>query len=239
MNKKQYSLIAAMCLVPSITLADFYVGLGAQYQVTPIDNIDVFDVYTSLRYNDSNVLEHYEVDFHDIYQDNSVGENLTIGCQIDQSMAVELSYFNSENHKKLDGSVYIEYNGGDPYSAQSDIETEAFKLNLVGTHKVESMNKLSLLGSVGILYQNTSITRAYVIPYACAGSCDGTEAEAERFTVRQTKNFHDTDLQLGAGLLYEVNDQFDVRGMIHVVPDGFSFGNKTPYSVNAEVLYKF
>mgnify|MGYP001451911278 CR=1 FL=1 len=237
MNIKHYSLVAAICLVPSISLADFYIGLGAQYQVTPVDTIDGFDEYTSLRYNDSNMLERYEVDFGDIYQDSRVGANLTIGYQIDESMAVEFSYFNSENDKKLGNSVYAKYNGGDPFSAKSDIETEAFKLNLVGAHKVESVDKLSLLGSAGILYQNTGITRAYVIPYACAGSCDETAEES--FTVRQKKNFHDTDLQLGAGLLYEVNDQFDVRGMVHLVPDGFSFGNKTPYSVSAEVLYKF
>lgn len=214
----------------SLSLADIYVGSGLVYQVINIDQVDSLSTVPNARFEPP--LSLVDEELPDLYSDEFTGINFVLGYSIGSSLSFEISYFNSlsEKHEESTEIGIID-------TAYAEIDVESLSFDILGHYHFSGSNSVSMLGSLGLIYQETKVTREYQVIILCLidtdSECNGRRKE------RANENAYDTRLQLGAGIQYDVSDRLGLRTIVKVVPDGFSIGEDFPYAISAGLLYSF
>jgi len=219
-----------LCVCSPVSVAEFYVGTGIGYQVIDVDQIDSLSIVPNARFEPP--LSLVDEELPDLYSDEFLGIKIISGYKLRSSLSVEAGYFNSWR-ESYDESTDIRIVD----SAKAEIDVESFSIDILGHYQLTSLGSLSLLASVGLIYQETKITREYQVFVLCLIEdnlgCNGRRKELDK------ENAYDLRLQLGMGIQYDVSDNLGLRTMMKVVPDGFSVGEDFPYTISAGLLYSF
>jgi hypothetical protein len=217
-----------MLSMSSVSFAEFYVGIEANYRNAEIDQVEALSTVKNALFVPPLSLE--DVILPDLYSDDSIGMKLLSGYIFNEVFSVELGYLDS-----FDENTIQVIDQGSVQKASAEVDSSSISVDVLSHFKVNSFDSLSIIGSAGIVYQELSITRNYQLTVTCTietnPSCTGKRTNR--------KNYYDTRLQLGVGLNYDIDLNAVLRTMLKVVPDGFSVGSDYPINISAGILYKF
>jgi len=215
------------------TQGAIYIGTGIGYNSFTINQVSGINTAERALFDPSS-FSLLDVEIPDIYADEYRGLSFLAGYRFNASWAVEFGYFRSAAEKSgWQGEI------GDLIAANTKIRVEYFSVDAVGRYPLASLNKVSLLGAVGVLYQEVNIVRQYNVLVTTVAHSGEVFDSAGLGSRTNEKYIFDTRLQLGVGMQYDVTDALGVRAMLSAIPAGFSVSEGTPYSLNAALLYRF
>lgn len=218
--------------LPSIANADFYVGLEAADRVIKINQNDTPRKiqFSTVQLGDNTSNSDVSINYlDDIYKADNIGGNLFIGYKFKDNYAVEMGYFTSNGR-------YKDINYGTNAIGKMDIDS--LSIDIKKSIKLDPSDALSFIGSLGVIYQKSTLTTKSLGSQSCVDPNGG--ACPWYFVASETqRKFYDTRLELGLGASYDIDKQFTLRSTVSFIPNDLSLSSSTPYYISIGALYNF
>lgn len=214
--------------VPNMAKAGYYIGAESFYQHNKIQRVESLEMEKDDSF-------HSSIEDQDIYSDQTYGGKLSIGYSL-ESLPISFEISGYEGSSRTKQYSYYE-SDPDTYNARSKVKQTSISIDMLTHYKISKLPSLSLLGSIGAIYQDTEIKKSYNNRLMCLMELG---RECYNFSSETYKeSYHDTRMQLGAGISYTLSEEFTLRSMINFIPAGFSIGKGTPYTISMGALYQF